>query len=329
MPETYERINYSLRPAKSIERKMLGNAFRKLSDFGAIESYRYIGFGSTYFSDFVWFHKTLGIRHMISIERDRKNEERFRFNCPFRCIQIEWGDSNDIFPTLTWDVRTILWLDYDGELNENVLADVAVFCMSAIPGSMIVVTVNAEPDKPDPSSLDRNKEYFDQLHEYRLQKLIEQVGEEKIPTGVSGKDLAGWRKAAIYRKIITDKIYQTLNTRNGGRASGTEILYKQLFNFHYADGAKMLTAGGLIYDKGQSHIVAKCAFEELPFVELDSAPYLIETPRLTYRELRYLDTKLPLLEGEKLGPLLGIPEEQLDIYARMYRYFPTFAETEM
>ena len=86
MPGTYEKINYSLRPAKSIERKMLGNAFRKLSDFGAVESYRYIGFGSTYFSDFILFHKALGIKHMISIERDRENEERFRFNCPFRCI---------------------------------------------------------------------------------------------------------------------------------------------------------------------------------------------------------------------------------------------------
>jgi hypothetical protein len=61
MAGSYEKINYSLRPAKSIERKMLCDAFRRLSAFGKVENYQYIGFGSTYFSDFSLFHKALGI----------------------------------------------------------------------------------------------------------------------------------------------------------------------------------------------------------------------------------------------------------------------------
>src|SRR5688572_20955159 len=98
MAGSYERINYGLRPAKSIERKMLCEAFRRLSEFGSVESYVYIGFGSTYFSDFNLFHKQLGIRNMISLEKDKNNKARFEFNRPFKCITIEYGHSNEILP---------------------------------------------------------------------------------------------------------------------------------------------------------------------------------------------------------------------------------------
>ena len=87
MAASYERIHYGLRPAKNVQRKMLVETFRRLSEFGAVDSYRYVGFGSTYFSDFSLFHKTLGIRSMISIERDLSNRKRFEFNRPFNCAK--------------------------------------------------------------------------------------------------------------------------------------------------------------------------------------------------------------------------------------------------
>ena len=52
MPKSYESVNYVLRPAKNIERKMFCEAFRRLAEFGRVDSYRYVGFGSTFFSDF-------------------------------------------------------------------------------------------------------------------------------------------------------------------------------------------------------------------------------------------------------------------------------------
>ena len=329
MPRSYEKINYSLRPAKSIERKMLGEALRRLSDFDLVESYRYIGFGSTFFSDFVLFHKALGFRNMISIEHDAINEYRFRFNCPYNCIQIEWGESNDILPQLPWDIRTILWLDYDEPLSDNVLRDIAWFCTYAMSGSVIVVTVNAEPNKIDPRKLDKTQDYFEQTDKYRLDLLVNQVGMDRVPAGIEGKNLASWKKANVYRTIIGNEIVQALDTRNGGRTAGTEMQFKQLFNFHYADGAKMLTVGGLLYDQGQSSIADKCAFENLPFVRTGEESYEIVVPNLTYRELRHLDTMLPVVDEGVLQTPLPIPQEQLQMYARVYRYFPTFAEAEL
>lgn len=313
MLRSYEKIHYGLRPAKNIERKMLAEAFRRLSEFGTIESYRYIGFGSTYFSDFSLFHKSLGITNMLSIEWDAENDERFRFNRPFRCVQIRFGDSNQVLPTLSWNERTILWLDYDRKLDCAVLTDVSWFCAHAVPGSAILVTVNAKPDR------------FDQEP---LQQLRDRVGEEKVSPAIQETELSGWGTADVYRRIITNEIQEKLDSRNGGRSAGSRMLYRQLFNFRYADGPKMLTVGGLLFEEGQSNIVGKCAFETLPFVKTGEEPYLIEVPNLTFRELRYLDAQLPISDPRQLDAP-SIPEKDLERYARVYRYFPAFVDAEL
>ncbi|MBI1928741.1 hypothetical protein HYR99_31410 [Candidatus Poribacteria bacterium] len=328
MPASYEKINYSLRPAKSIERKMLCDTFRRLSHFAKIESYRYVGFGSTYFSDFILFHKALGIKDMVSIEQDRENEDRFNLNRPFQCITMGFGHSNEVLPLLSWNMRTILWLDYDGQLDKTVLTDIAHFCANALSGSMITVTVNAHQDSLDFSKLEQPYNPDEALHQFRLQRLIERVGAEKIPSDVSGKNLNQKEKANVYRRIITNEIDATLKDRNGGLEAESKIQYRQLFNFHYQDGAKMLTVGGLLYEKRQSDIVYHCGFEELSFVRTGDDPYLIEIPSLTYRELRYLDTQLPF-EGDNIPQDVPIPEKDLKAYAKIYRYFPTFAEAEI
>lgn len=309
--KSYEKINYALRPAKCIERKMLCNVLGKLSCFRSVDSYRYIGFGSTNFSDFALFHKTLGITNMISIERDVENRERFLFNLPYKCISVEFDESNVVLPRLEWKIPTILWLDYDDRLNANMLTDVKFFCASALPGSLLILTVNAQPDK---------------LGEPRLDQLRQRVGEEKVPLDVNEHSLSGWETAQVYRRIINNEIAETLMQRNGTLSVGSRLQYKQLMHFHYADGAKMLTVGGVIYDEGQKGIIAGCHFEALPFVKTEQVPYEIETPNLTYREIHHLDSQLPTQDHQELTT--AVPLRDREVYSRVYRYFPTFAETE-
>lgn len=312
MAGSYERINFALRPAKNMERKMLCDAFRRLSEFARVDSYRYIGLGSVYFSDFSLFHKALGITSALSIERDTHKRDRFLFNLPFKCIDMRFGESNNILPELPWDIRTILWLDYDGKLGGSVLTDVKFFCSRAVSGSVIVVTVNAEPDDMG----------TDRLHSLKVD-----VGEEKVPADVKLADLDAWGTARISRRIINNEILQTLTERNGGRPAGTRIKYKQLFNFHYADGAKMLTVGGLLYEEGQSDIVERCGFKHLPFVKFWAREYRIEVPILTFKEFRHLDAQLPKRKNSKLKAR-SIPKRDLAKYERVYRYFPSFVEAE-
>ncbi len=321
MSGSYEKINYSLRPAKAIERKMMCDTFRRLSPFGRVETYRYIGFGSPFFNDFILFHKALDISNMISIEIDKMNKHRFEFNCPFNCIDIKFGHSNEILPTLSWEERSIVWLDYDGKLDSKVLSDVYTFCTKASLGSVIVISINVQPDRSEHIEIK-------ELANYRIEKLKERVGEDKLPKDVDDKNLRMWGTAEVCQRILKNEILHRINERNSGRAFGNKIHYKQLFNFCYADGAKMMTTGGLLYEEGQQHIVAQCLFDNLSFIQENGEPYFIEIPNLTFKEIRCLDEQLPRIDDQELY-LPSVPEEHLKLYEKVYRYFPTFAETNM
>ncbi|MGH8543152.1 MAG: O-methyltransferase [Gammaproteobacteria bacterium] len=306
------QIDYNLRPAKHIERVMLAQALRRLSPFGSVESYRYVGFGAAYYRDFRLFHRDLGITNMLSIEQDIANQIRYEFNVPFSCVTTIFGYSTEILPTLDWDVRTILWLDYTGKLGRDMLADAALFVTNCVPGSVLIVTVNVQAD---------------QLNQDPLNRLKERVGAENVPQHISTAQLTGWGLSGVCRRIMRNKLDETLVARNGPRDAGARLQFHQLFNFEYADDAKMLTFGGLFCEKGQSALVSNCNFNALPFVRNDAEPCRIEVPKLTYREIHHLQAQFPG-DGNHIDRH-GIPEPDVDRFRNVYRYFPVFAPTEI
>ncbi|MDP9192817.1 MAG: hypothetical protein M3P06_14035 [Acidobacteriota bacterium] len=335
---SYEDINYALRPAKTIERKMLADAFHRLSAFASLTSYRYVGFGSTYFSDFILFHRALGITNMLSIEKDKSNAGRFEFNVPFDCVKMAYGRSTEVLPTLKWKTRTIAWLDYDGPLSADVLADVAFFAANAGSGSVLVVSVNAnvaDDDADEPSAdgatgvsvASPEAKTPQAAAERRLHKFKSRVGHTKVPATITSKDMRKWGIAEVSKRIITNEITETLRARNGALQSDDRVSYSQLFNFHYADRAKMLTVGGVIYAKREEPRFLQALFEELDFVRMAGDAYSIEVPNLTYREIRSLEKQMPCgVDSALYAP--GIPNVDVQKYARVYRFFPTFAETD-
>src|SRR5436190_20210322 len=118
-------VQYDLRPAKQVERRMVIDACQLLSlaNF-PIRDYQYTGFGSFYFVDFILFHKLLGIRDMVSVERDTRIKKRIKYNCPFACVELLMTSSTAVIPTLSQDKKHILWLDYDSVLSANHILDV-------------------------------------------------------------------------------------------------------------------------------------------------------------------------------------------------------------
>lgn len=318
MSKTYEKINYRVRPAKSIERKMLCDSFRLLNEFENIGNYRYIGFGSTYFSDFYLFHKQLNINNMISIEQnDTENDKkRFEFNRPFSCVTIKFGIAGDILPTLKWDNnRTILWLDYDSPLSLPVLTDISHFISSAITGSVIIITVKANI---------RNKQKKEKEID-TLKDLLE--CDDKIPFEITNEDFRGrWGTANIFRKIIINEIEDILTSRNGVHSSEDKLIFKQLYNFNYADGTEMLTVGGILFDEGSKQNFDNCDFDSLEFIKGSDEPYKINVPKLTIREIKYLEQLLPNELNTK-APF--IPSKDRDNYSKLYRYFPVYTESEL
>jgi len=306
---SYERINYSIRPAKSIERKMLCESFRKLEEFAALETYRYIGFGSPFFSDFILVHRYLGITNMISIEKDADNKERFEFNKPFRCIQMEYGLSTEVLPELPWDYKSIVWLDYDGHVNLQVLEDLDTIFTNLMSGSIVVISVNVH------------------YRPGQALNVMKKDLEDRMPNHLIDADLEGWNAAAAIRNIIKTQINDTIEIRNYPRANSNKFIFHQLYNFRYSDGARMLTFGGIFYELGEHGKFLKCGFDRLPYIRMGDEFYDIEVPSLTYKEIRDLDSQLPN-ELDKVK-LPGVSNEDIIKYARNYRYFPTFSETEM
>jgi len=314
MAQPYRSLNYNLRPAKQIERRMIAEACLRLAGLADLRSFRYVGFGSIYFRDFIVFHKTLGLTQMVSIERDVINQERFHFNRPYSCIDLRFGESREVLPRLPWDVRTVLWLDYEKALHGDQLGDISVFCGAAVAPSVLIVSVCAEPETRDVSLSP-------------LAALKERLGTEKVPPDLQASDFGGWGTARVYRRILANHVAAQLSRRNGGRVAGNKYVFRPLFAFEYRDGARMTTFGGLLFDEGLTSLVERCGFDQLEFVRGGAEAYGIEIPGLTYRELRDLDRLLPEMPAADIDKH-PVPNADIERYARVYRFFPTFAETE-
>jgi hypothetical protein len=167
----------------------------------------------------------------------------------------------------------------------------------------------------------------DHIADRRLEQLRSRVGKRNVPVGVAGKDLVKWGLARVCRQIINNRIDETLFNRNGAAAPANRLRYTQLFNFHYADGAKMLTVGGIFLNNRDEERAGSRHFKDLSFVRTGDEPYLIETPILTRREIRHLNESLPNSAPTVASPR-WLPAEERKKYGRVYRYFPAFSEVE-
>jgi hypothetical protein len=115
-PEPRE-IDYRIRPAKNVERKMLLEICSRMARVQEMSSYRHVGMGSIYFVDFSLFHRAFGIDSMISLEGREGLMERCEWNRPFDCIEVRPTSVAAALAELRSDVPTIMWLDYEDRLD--------------------------------------------------------------------------------------------------------------------------------------------------------------------------------------------------------------------
>lgn len=317
---SFRKINYSLRPAKYAERKMMGELFRRLAAFAPLEEYRYVGLGSVWFADFSLYHKALGIADMVSIERTTGSRARFEANRPFN-IQMKFMPTTQALPELDWTKRSIVWLDYDGVLSPEILLDARLVSGSCRSGTIIAISVNcgradevnvAENDPSGPSALERFRETF---------------GRGRVSSDVADDDLMGSRFGRLTRDIILSEIEEAVARRNG--QGDPQCSFAQLVSFYYRDDAPMTTVVGVLYDEPERESFEKCYFDELDFLRSGDRLIDIQVPKLTIKELRYLENQLPLAQGQDLQLQGDIPQRDANAFAKLYRYLPNFATLEV
>lgn len=320
MARSFRKIDYRLRPAKGVERRIIAEAFLRLRAFGAVESYRYVGMGSVYFSDFALFHSVCGFETMVSIEdsSDPKVQDRFRFNAPLGSIDLNFGHSNTVLPTLPWDLRSVVWMDYDGHLDSYVLTDVSYLASKLCSGSVLAVTVNA------------NLEDEERGEKRHLQILTDRLGSKtKLPDWVT--TVGSFRPAEtarLFHDILTQEIRDGINDRNSGRPQGQKYVFEQILFFRYRDGDPMLTLCWVFFDEGQRQTFESCGFSKLPHFRKGDDPFLIDVPLITSAEIREInrcraDGNDPKLEG------LPIPPAEIAKYQNLRRYWPIYALPEI
>lgn len=308
---SYARVNYSIRPAKHVERRMIFEGLRRLDRISDLSTYRYIGFASPFFVDFRLAHKEIGIQALLNIEREVGDKARFEFNRPYGCIEMEFGEASQVLDELDWTQRSIVWLDYDKALDDQQLSDVARLAGNLPSGSVLLVSTNAYPG----------------TLEGRIGELQQRLG-ENLPHHVDDPELlGGWSTAELYRDILHQVITSEVDTRNQGLATGAQFEYTQWFNFRYADGAKMLTVGGTIFDAGFQFQAQGMGLEELEFTRSGREAYEIEVPHLTHREMAHLESRFPCPAGD--AGLDFLHDEEIARYAALYRYYPRYADVDL
>lgn len=315
-------VNYSVRASKHVERQMIVEVLQRVDRLPPrLESYRYIGFGGIFFTDFLLAHRHLGLTAMTSIEQSGP-PERFTFNRPLACIDLRFGPSGTVLPDVLGRLRrtdtpAIAWLDYDGSISTTVTADAALVAAQAVPLTLLMITVNSEPP-PDVSS--------------RIPWLQRHLHEQMPPDIVDGAQLGGWKLAELSHRLFSAEIARTLVDRNLALEPFEQLRYRQLLRFHYADGARMLTTGGIFHTDAQADLVTD-AFGGLGQIRsLADKPLTIEVPVLTAREVRHLFDQLPVPSpttspGSPSGVSSpGVPEGDVAQFADIYRHYPLYAD---
>lgn len=307
---SFESINYSLRPNKNVERKLIASSLLRVGRVFPLEEYRYVGFGSMWFTDFILFHRVLGISDMITIEKVISRERRVEFNKPYSCIEVCMGEASAVLGDLIEPKRSLVWLDYDGGLASATGGDLEIATGAMRSGSMIMVSVNA---------------MVDQL------RVTDADGEtiEPIDHLIDLTDSAGLvsQAARLTRNDFPTLVSEILHERIRSAALGRPgFNYVPIWNFLYADGADMITVGGMLVDDADNELLSSCKLEAVSYLT-PAEPFEIRLPMLTDKEKRELDRLLPRSTPIKAKDLpFELRPTELEAYSKFYLEYPLFGE---
>jgi hypothetical protein len=302
-------FNYETRPAKFTERKMLLTVLQNICQFYN-EDYQYIGFGGVSFTDFKLFHKELNIGEMFSIEGgDNLNEERVQFNAPFSCIDVMFGLSSSILKDLDLTRKTVVWLDYDNDLDDFMFEDLAILFRKLPKGSVYIMTCNRQlKDKQTgvEYEVEAFKEKFNNLVSFDLKKSSFNAQSNYLTT----------------KQMMTNLINKTINER-----VGSQLKFHQLFNFLYQEtgGARMFSFGGVI--ESDNFDLNNFNTNRFDFIREGDEPFRITLPILTSKEVVYVNERLDNVEYFNNCKI--IKKKHFERYSKIYKYLPHYLDVRM
>lgn len=308
---SFDVVNYSLRPSKSIQRQLVFEGIMRLKSHMDLERQVYVGFGSIWFTDFVLAHRLLGIDDMVSIEANEVGYRRAVFNSPYATVRVRHGFSSEVLPTLYADevIRNrpwLVWLDYDYQFDETLKTDIASIIENAPANSILLVTFNGHEMKYG-AAADRPA---------RLRELFGAA----VPDDLSKNACREERMQETLADFARDFMQSTANdlARPGGFVPAFRIIYR--------DNAPMVTVGGILPTKGAAATARLIVDQDW----LCRPEKRIVAPHLTIREASVLQSRLPStdrLDRDAVRALgFDLEDDQLEAFQAYYRQYPSFAQ---
>ena len=304
-------VDYTLRPAKALVRRLVIEAVDRVDPVTPVSQYRYIGMGSTYFRDFHLVHRRLRIDNMISLEHHQRARDRVEFNIPLSCIKLIMNSTSAAIPDLDLEKQAdFIWFDYESKCNASVLADLRELIYRCVPGTFIVVSVNAEPDAEET------------LQEWIAGSNMD-IDDVELPSDRKGV-------ANLSYTMLAKRIEESIFARNQGKQADTTLSFEQLLHIVYKDSVQMLTFGGMLVTNEMKSALDDCRVHELEYVRQKKASFNAKMPFLTRREINYLLKLLPKgdTDAHEAARAIGISKREFRQFESIYRYAPLFVEVD-
>jgi hypothetical protein len=312
-PSTAKNVAYNLRASKQAERRILIDFLKCANEAGVtISDCRYVGMGGTQFYDFHLLHRFLGVKRMVSLERDDDMFKRSVFNCPYRFIKVM---NNTVAEFIELDrdrTRTIYWLDYDDAISPEITTDINALGGRLKPSEFVLVTVYAEP----PGALrDKNSEA-------RLDYFIENLGE--YSSGLVREDMENYLFPSTVHRILVAAFTRAFSTRRDGK-------FVPWLQIQYSDAKQMITVGGCFCGANAENDISTRVKRDLPFLTSDTLPYHIKYLNLTERERALFDIAVTMkgAKSKQISKLetLGFKERDFRAYKELIRFLPRYYES--
>lgn len=133
----------------------------------------------------------------------------------------------------------------------------------------------------------------------------------------------------IINDIINRQISSVIEKRNRINTIN-KLQYMQLLFFTYNDGAPMMTIGGIVVDDKLKEGINRANLnKKLMFVSMGEVPFRIEIPKLTYKEIQFILSQIPISDEEyedNKEKYFGIGLDEIRKFEKIYRYYPYYTE---
>lgn len=309
---SFNVINYSVRPSKSIQRQIVFDGLSKLEPALDLRNAAYIGFGSIWFTDFVLAHKKIDFKRMISIEGNDVGYRRAQFNKPYSIVSVKHGHSNSIIPDLLDDEELcakpwVVWLDFDYELNPSVVDDMRELAKSAPVNSVLVFTINVVPTKYGKK---RDRPAY-------LKETLGSVVPDDLTVTQCREPYLQLTLAELSTKFMTSV---TAKISRSGR-------FFPAFRLPYKDGAPMITFGGIILGEEKADQVQEIVnggnWDGMTDDQI-VAPHLTVKEAIQMQSLLPTDSAITRDQIQELG--FDLTDSEIAVFQKYYKHYPSFAQ---